>query len=117
MAYNVNGTTNENGMIRLMVLLTLQIGDKDEHQTFYVIQCGNEDIILGLPWLREANPSIDWAAGTVMLPDAKLKHHWTLPRHLCISSDTMDEMMIRPLLSYGKNDTILQDMPSTFNEL
>ena len=58
-------------MIRLTVSLTLQIGDKDEHQTFYVIQCGNKDMILGLPWLQEANPFIDWATGTVALPDAK----------------------------------------------
>jgi len=53
------------------VSLTLQIGDKDERCSFYVIQCGNEDVILGLPWLREANPIIDWASGTVELPDAK----------------------------------------------
>jgi len=29
--------------------LTLRIGDMDERHNFYVIQCGNEDIILGLP--------------------------------------------------------------------
>ena len=51
--------------------LTLQIGDKDERRNFYVIQCGNEDVILGLPWLHEANPIIYWASGTVELPDAK----------------------------------------------
>jgi len=72
-AYNVNGTLNNNGLIRLTVSLTLQIGDKDEHRAFYVIQCGNKDIILGLPWLREANPVINWAAGTVVLPDSKLR--------------------------------------------
>jgi len=55
-----------------MVSLTLWIGDKDERHNFYVIQCGNEDVILGLPWLREANPIIDWVSGTVELPDAKL---------------------------------------------
>jgi len=62
---------NENGLIRLTVSLTLQIGDKDEHRNFYVIQCRNEDVILGLPWLREANLIIDWASGMVELPDAK----------------------------------------------
>jgi len=70
-AYNVDGTMNENGLIWLMVSLTLWIGDKDERHNFYVIQCGNEDIILGLPWLWEANPIIDWASGMVELPDAK----------------------------------------------
>ena len=71
MAYNIDGTTNENGLICLMVSLILQIGEKDEHCNFYVIQCGNEDVILGLPWLCKANSIIDWASGTVELPDAK----------------------------------------------
>jgi len=51
MAYNVDRTTNENGLIQRTVSLTLRIGDKDEHRNFYVIQCRNEDVILGLPWL------------------------------------------------------------------
>jgi len=70
-AYNVDGTTNKNDLIRLTVSLTMQIGDKDECRNFYVIQCRNKDVILGLPWLREANPIIDWASGMVELPDAK----------------------------------------------
>ena len=70
-ANNVDGITNENGLIRLTVSLTLWIGDKDECRNFYVIQCGNEDVILGLPWLCKANPIIDWASGMVKLPDAK----------------------------------------------
>jgi len=68
-AYNVDEIPNNNSLIQLTVSLTLWIGDKDERCAFYVIQCGNEDVILGLPWLQEANPSIDWAAGTVVLPD------------------------------------------------
>jgi len=71
MAYNVDGIMNTNGLIHLTVSLTLQIGDKDEGRNFYVIECGNEDVILGLPWLREANPIVDWATGTVELPDTK----------------------------------------------
>jgi len=72
MAYNVDGTPNNNSLIRLTVSLTLRIGDRDEHRAFYIIQCGNEDVILGLPWLCEANPSIDWTTGMVELPDSKL---------------------------------------------
>ena len=48
-AYNVDGIFNNNGLIQLSVSLTLRIGDKDEHRAFYVIQCGNKDVILGLP--------------------------------------------------------------------
>jgi len=87
-AYNVDGTPNNNGLIWLTVSLTLWIGDKDERRAFYVIQCGNEDVILGLPWLREANPFINWAAGMVVLPDSKprwplesAKTMWYLKRY------------------------------------
>jgi len=54
------------------VSLTLWIGDKDERHALYVIQCGNENAILGLPWLHDANPIIDWATDMVELPDLKL---------------------------------------------
>ena len=30
--------------------------------------CGNENIILGLPWLKKINPRIDWATETVTIP-------------------------------------------------
>ena len=29
--------------------------------------CGNENIILGLPWLKKANPNIDWVTETVTI--------------------------------------------------
>ena len=30
--------------------------------------CGNENIILGLPWLKKINPRIDWVTETVTIP-------------------------------------------------
>lgn len=29
--------------------------------------CGNENIILGLPWLKKVNPNIDWVTETVII--------------------------------------------------
>ena len=34
---------------------------------FLVTDLGGEDVILGLPWLREANPSIDWGKGLLQV--------------------------------------------------
>ena len=31
------------------------------------MRCGNENIILGLPWLKKANPNIDWVTETVTI--------------------------------------------------
>ena len=33
------------------------------------MSCGNENIILGLPWLKEANPNIDWEKESLTLDD------------------------------------------------
>ena len=29
--------------------------------------CGNENIILGLPWLKQANPNINWVTETIVI--------------------------------------------------
>ena len=31
---------------------------------------GNENVILGLPWLKDVNPSIDWTKKTIALKES-----------------------------------------------
>ena len=50
-ANNANGTPNQKGMICFHTKLTLQIGEKEEQQWFYIVHLGNDNHILGLPWL------------------------------------------------------------------
>ena len=33
-------------------------------QKFYITDLGQDQVILGYPWLRESNPHIDWSKGT-----------------------------------------------------
>ncbi|KIO01326.1 hypothetical protein M404DRAFT_96435, partial [Pisolithus tinctorius Marx 270] len=33
------------------------------------INCGTENVILGLPWLQENNPIIDWRMGTLSIDE------------------------------------------------
>ncbi|KIN94383.1 hypothetical protein M404DRAFT_49826, partial [Pisolithus tinctorius Marx 270] len=33
------------------------------------INCGTENIILGLPWLQENNPVVDWRMGTLSIDE------------------------------------------------
>ncbi|QRV97856.1 Retrotransposable element Tf2 protein [Ceratobasidium sp. AG-Ba] len=37
--------------------------------TFFCLPLGDRDTILGLPWLRQANPDIGWLSMVVKLPD------------------------------------------------
>ena len=65
--YNIDGSLNEAGSITHKVKLSLRIGQDEETFNFFVTSLGPEKVILGLPWLRHRNPSIDWQAGTMRL--------------------------------------------------
>lgn len=53
----------------------LQLGDRCEQVNFTVMSLAshNFDVVLGMPWLTHANPSIDWARRTLTLPPSQ--HH------------------------------------------
>jgi hypothetical protein len=63
--YNIDGSRNKAGDIDRFVRLQLQVGGVEEWREFLVTELGPEDLVLGLPWLRSANPAIDWAEGTM----------------------------------------------------
>ena len=65
--YNINGSLNEAGSITHKVRLLLKVGQDKEKFDFFVTSLGPEKVILGLPWLRHRNPSIDWQKGTMKL--------------------------------------------------
>ena len=57
--YNVNGTLNEAGAIREVVMVILQYGEHKERATFAVTKLGT--------WLRQHNPEIDWCSEEVKM--------------------------------------------------
>ncbi|GLB33381.1 putative retroviral aspartyl protease [Lyophyllum shimeji] len=64
---NVDGTANAAGAITEVVDLVLRYNGHSERMVFAVTDLGEQDIILGYTWLREHNPEIDWAAGTLSM--------------------------------------------------
>ena len=42
---------------------------------FHIINCGNENIILGDPWLKKVNHLIDWEQQTLKIPESTDKTH------------------------------------------
>ena len=69
--YNVDGTENKKGMIKSYVDLEFIIDDRKFTERLLVTGLGRQKIILGLPWLIEHNPKIDWKTG---------KMEWLKPR-------------------------------------
>jgi hypothetical protein len=73
---NVDGTKNQNGNIEEAANLKLSYFKingtiKRKPQTFFVLELGEDDMILGYPMLQAINPKINWTKG-------KLKGTFTL---------------------------------------
>ena len=62
-ARNVDGTENKKGKITTFVDLKITINGRKETARLLVSGLGRQKIILGLPWLKENNPDIDWKNG------------------------------------------------------
>ena len=65
---NVDGTYNEKGTIKFVTHLFLHMGTVVHQILFHIMGCGNESIILWLPWLKKINPRINWVTETVVIP-------------------------------------------------
>ena len=62
-AYNMDGTENKKGTIKNYVNLEFSLNGKKFKEQFYVTGLRKQKIILGLPWLKEHNPEINWQTG------------------------------------------------------
>jgi hypothetical protein len=65
--YNVDGTPNEAGKVSKVWETVLRYCDHSEHVIFAVTCLGKQNIILGLDWLREHNPEVDWQMNKVKM--------------------------------------------------
>ncbi|ESK86751.1 reverse transcriptase-rnase h-integrase [Moniliophthora roreri MCA 2997] len=63
--FNVDRTANKTAWITHVVELEFQIAGKEFWENFMISGIGDEDMILGLPWLRYHNPVIDWETGEI----------------------------------------------------
>ena len=63
--WNIDGTNNKAGRITKYVDLNVQMGKKQNKMRFLITDLGNEDLILGYPWLATFEPKFSWADGTI----------------------------------------------------
>jgi hypothetical protein len=85
----VDGSPNENGAITDVVDLILRYKGHTERATFAVTSLGTQDLILGLTWLEEHNPEIDWQTRQVIMSRCPSKCH------LCQSEERKERTAIR----------------------
>jgi hypothetical protein len=63
--FNVDGTPNEAGCITEVVELIVRYEKHSEQALFAVTGLGRQNLSLGITWLKEHNPKIDWRTGKV----------------------------------------------------
>ena len=61
--YNVDGSNNKAGQITHSCQLELTYGGKNVQQQFFISDLGQDQALLGYPFLREFNPQVNWEKG------------------------------------------------------
>ena len=67
--YNVDGTRNKLGSIKEYTWRGITIAGTAYRVRLLATSLGNESIILGLPWLRRTNATINWQTGRLAIDD------------------------------------------------
>jgi len=63
--FNINRLRNWARKVTYFAYLQLTVDKSKEWCEFLMTDLGPEDVVLGLPWLRNMNPKINWAKGTM----------------------------------------------------
>ncbi|ESK82137.1 reverse transcriptase-rnase h-integrase [Moniliophthora roreri MCA 2997] len=66
--FNVDGTANKTAWITHVVELEFNMAGREFWENFMISDIGDEEMILGLPWLRYHNPTINWETGEIQFP-------------------------------------------------
>ena len=59
-ARNADASSNKNGDIQFSCNLFINIEGITQQINFHVMSLGNTNVLLGLPWLKATNPTINW---------------------------------------------------------
>ena len=63
--WNVDGTHNKSGAIKHYVDLQVRCGDRIKEMQFLVTNIGEDELVLGYPWLAAFQPKINWKNATL----------------------------------------------------
>ena len=74
-AWNVDETPNKSGLVKYKTNIMLDYGGVREHWDLFILNCGKNEVILGLPWLQAINLEINWKDGRIMITPAN--YRWT----------------------------------------
>jgi Retroviral aspartyl protease len=93
-ARNVDGTENKQGTIRYYTDLDIQVNGKTNTERFLITGLGNQKIILGLPWLQQHNPEINWKEGTLQWRTTTMEEVLDEEEHLNRPINASDKVLL-----------------------
>ena len=67
----LDGEVLSGGVSEETVTLPMSVYGHPELIKFNILETGEYDIVLGIPWLRKHNPSIDWQSGQITFDRCK----------------------------------------------
>jgi hypothetical protein len=114
--WNIDGTTNRTGQLTSFVDLKVRTGNKEEKMHFLVTDLGNEDLILGYPWLAMFEPQFNWrnsVIDTIHLPIVVRSLDWRKGRFRPVVARTVVGRRVTsapPRLSHIDKLAILQEL-------
>ena len=65
---NVDQSPNKAGNIKFTCTLFIRVAEAVHRVVFHVTNCGRENIILGMPWLHQINPRVNWTTRNIQIP-------------------------------------------------
>jgi hypothetical protein len=114
--WNIDRTTNRAGQLTSFVNLEVRTGDREKKMRFLVTDLGNEDLILGYPWLATFEPQFNWRSSiidTAHLPIIVRSLDWRKVQFRPVVARTVAGRRIAsapPRLSHVDKLAILQEL-------
>jgi len=82
-----DGRLSSAGLVTHATDILIDLNGHTETRTFYITNLGRYQILLGKPWLRTHNPSIDWSTDTLTFDKASCSNHYeTFPLSVSYNS-------------------------------
>ena len=66
-AWNMDDTLNVSGMVKYKTNIMLDYRGVRENRNLFILNYGKDKVILGLPWLQDINPEINWKDGRITI--------------------------------------------------
>ena len=106
-AYNVDGTTNSKGNIEWETQVDVLFKSWKENVWLMVLNLGQRQVILGMPWLWKWNLQINWLAKTLTIPQG-INRKDVAPLHESLPFEVESTIPQRYLLRWQEMDTDLK---------